>query len=159
MISLATTDDVSALSDLLSVLFTQEAEFVANESAQKKGLLAIIENESIGKVLKLEIDGKIVGMVNLLYTISTALGMRVAILEDMIIDPSSRGSGFGGILLDAAIAQAIADKCARITLLTDRDNVSAMRFYGRRGFIESPMVPLRLMLDLKKPNNAMHPSR
>ncbi|ADG67297.1 GCN5-related N-acetyltransferase [Planctopirus limnophila DSM 3776] len=147
MISLATTDDIPALSELLSILFTQEAEFVANPSAQSAGLKAIIENPSVGRILKFEIEGEIIGMVNLLYTVSTALGARVAILEDMVVNPSQRSHGLGGLLLDAAIQQASQDGCRRMTLLTDCDNTKAMRFYERRGFIRSPMVPMRLLLN------------
>ena len=100
--------------------------------------------------LKLAIDGRIVGMVNLLYTISTALGRRVAILEDMIVDPNFRASGFGAVLLEAAIQQATKEGCGRITLLTDHDNTRAIRFYERKGFIQSPMIPLRLLLNPKE---------
>jgi GNAT superfamily N-acetyltransferase len=85
-------------------------------------------------------------MVNLLYTVSTALGARVAMLEDMVVTRQQRGGGIGTLLLQAAIALARADGCQRITLLTDTDNASAHRFYRRHGFVASPMVPFRLML-------------
>ena len=41
---------------------------------------------------------------------------------------------------------ARAAGCSRITLLTDATNESAMRFYGRAGFVGSLMVPFRLSL-------------
>jgi ribosomal protein S18 acetylase RimI-like enzyme len=34
----------------------------------------------------------------------------------------------------------------RVTLLTDRSNEAAQRFYERSGFVPSPMIPLRLAL-------------
>jgi hypothetical protein len=54
MISLATIADVPRLYELLSLLFTQEAEFELTPEAPKAGLEAILENFSIGRILKLE---------------------------------------------------------------------------------------------------------
>jgi GNAT superfamily N-acetyltransferase len=85
-------------------------------------------------------------MVNLLYTVSTALGDRVALLEDMVVSPNVRGSGVGSRLLEQAIQLARLDGCKRITLLTDRANEPAQRFYQKHGFVSSVMVPLRLSL-------------
>ena len=82
-------------------------------------------------------------MVNLLYTVSTALGDRVAILEDMIVDRDARGRGLGSRLMTEAISTCETDGCLRITLLTDGDNTAAQQFYRRFGFERSPMVPLR----------------
>ena len=146
-IDLATLDDIPALNSLLDVLFTQEAEFEPDAAAQERGLRAIIENPRVGAILVVRDGCGIQGMVNLLFTVSTALGLPVALLEDMVIAPAARGSGTGSRLLEAAIAHARQRGCARITLLTDADNSSAQRFYARHGFARSPMVPLRLSLD------------
>lgn len=139
--------DVGALCDLLAELFQQEAEFAANRQLQSTGLSKIIEDESIGIILVAESDTGIVGMVNLLFTISTALGGKVALLEDMVVDPAFRGQGLGSILLDSAVELCRKQDCKRIALLTDDDNIAAQRFYERKGFRRSSMVPLRKILD------------
>lgn len=146
LIEKATSVDIPALSDLLSVLFSQEAEFTPNAEAQQKGLAQIIDNPEIGVVLVARQGDQMVGMVNLLFTISTALGERVALLEDMVVSPVSRGTGVGTKLLSEAISFARVQGCKRITLLTDRSNESAQRFYAKQGFVVSGMVPLRLFL-------------
>jgi GNAT superfamily N-acetyltransferase len=145
-IETATTEDIPRLNELLTMLFTQEADFRPDPVRQSAGLRLIIENPATGHILVLREGLAIVGMVNLLYTISTALGGRVAILEDMIIDPGYRGGGAGSRLFDGAIAFAKEQGCRRITLLTDRTNNGAIRFYERHGFTLSEMVPLRLLL-------------
>jgi GNAT superfamily N-acetyltransferase len=145
-IELATIEDIPRLNELLTILFTQEADFLPDPVKQSSGLQLIIENPATGHILVLREEGVIVGMVNLLYTVSTALGDRVAILEDMIIDPGCRGGGAGSRLLDGAIAFAKEQGCQRITLLTDRTNNGAIRFYEHHGFMLSEMVPLRLLL-------------
>lgn len=140
----ATLDDIPALCALLSQLFTQEAEFKPDEAAQRRGLNAIIEHPEVGVILVAREGPDIVAMVNLLFTVSTALGERVALLEDMVVAPGARGQGTGSALLTHAIAWAQDQGVRRITLLTDGDNHAAQRFYAQHGFEASTMVPMRL---------------
>jgi GNAT superfamily N-acetyltransferase len=146
-IELATVTDIPELTTLLSLLFSQEAEFQPDLEAQYRGLSTIISHPEIGEILTIRThDDSIVGMINLLYTVSTALGERVALLEDMVVLPQFRGAGAGSKLLQAAIAHARASGCKRITLLTDGDNEAAQKFYSNHGFTASTMVPFRLKL-------------
>lgn len=147
MIREATIADVPALAGLLAELFAQEAEFTPEAERQHRGLAAIISNPAVGCILLAEDNGRAVGMVNLLFTISTARGTPVAILEDMVVSRNERGHKTGSALMTAAIARARAQGCSRITLLTDQDNLPAQRFYARFGFTRSAMTPYRLMLD------------
>ncbi|MEZ5451464.1 MAG: GNAT family N-acetyltransferase [Thiothrix sp.] len=142
----ATLADIPALCRLLDRLFTQEAEFQSDRAAQERGLTAIISQPHVGHILVARQDDETVGMVNLLYTVSTALGGRVALLEDMVIASEVRGQGVGSTLLAAAIDHARQQGCLRITLLTDLDNHVAQAFYRKQGFNTSAMMPMRLML-------------
>lgn len=144
-VTLATTADINDLAQLLHSLFSQDIEFTPDLEKQKAGLQQIIENPTIGEILVLKTDDRTLGMVSLLYSISTALGGKVAILEDMIIAEGFRQSGYGKQLLHEAIAFAKQRNCLRITLLTDFDNETAIRFYQRSGFNLSKMIPLRLV--------------
>jgi GNAT superfamily N-acetyltransferase len=147
-IHIATPADIDDLCKLLAILFSQEAEFEVDAAAQQQGLATIIGNPDIGKIL-LARDGNgiAVGMVNLLFTVSTALGERVALLEDMVVTREARGAGAGSQLMKQAVDTARAAGCRRITVLSDRDNHAAHRFYQRHGFALSAMIPLRLALD------------
>lgn len=142
----ATHSDIPALADLLAVLFAQESEFTPDRAVQIRGLARIIDNPDIGEVFLCKLDGKPVAMLNLLYTVSTALGETVALLEDMVVDPACRGGRIGARLLTHAIEHARQKGCRRITLLTDADNAAAQRFYTRQGFARSGMVAMRLHL-------------
>ncbi len=146
-INLATAKDIPAMSALLGILFSQEAEFQPDENAQYRGLVSIINQPELGVIIVARKGGEVLGMVSLLYTISTALGSRVAILEDMVVSPNARGSGVGTKLLQYAIQFARLKGCQRITLLTDADNTSAHSLYQKQGFTPSAMIPFRLALD------------
>lgn len=141
----ATIEDRQHLVQLLNFLFEQEADFSPNTALQEKGLESIITDENKGHILIMEHQGRPIGMVNLLYTISTALGAKVALLEDMIIHPNFRHQGLGSRLLQAAIKHAKDIGCRRITLLTDLDNYTAQEFYQKHGFQSSAMKPYRLL--------------
>jgi GNAT superfamily N-acetyltransferase len=142
----ATHSDIPRLCELLAILFTQEAEFSPNPELQAEALQAILDSPETGTILVLRETDGIVGMVSLLYTVSTFLGGRVALLEDMVVEPAQRGKGRGGEIVQGAIEHARKAGCRRITLLTDGHNVAARRFYEAVGFKQSFMQPYRLHL-------------
>jgi len=145
--SIACLNELPELIELLNDLFTQDIEFAPDYNKQKTGLEAIIQNPEIGEILVLKVDDRIVGMVSLLYSISTALGGKVAIIEDMIIRKDYRGKGIGKELLAQAIAFSKKRDCLRLTLLTDFNNDVAIRFYRQFGFKQSEMIPMRLVFN------------
>jgi len=146
-IAVAQQKDIQELCQLLAILFSQEEDFKPDYAAQSRGLGLIIADPKVGHILIARQNEVVIGMVNLLYTISTALGDRVALLEDMVVHPDARGTGAGSLLLKQAIELARSNGCRRITLLTDRTNEAAQRFYKRHGFTLSAMIPLRLLLE------------
>lgn len=143
-IARAHIEDIPALCTLLALLFNQEAEFKPDAALQAQGLQEIIDHPERGQILVMRDQSRLVGMVNLLFTVSTALGGKVALLEDMVVQPDYRGTGAGTALLQAAIEQAKTSGCRRITLLTDADNAGGQRFYQRQGFCLSDMRVMRL---------------
>ncbi len=140
----ATEADLDELSELLGELFAQESDFRPDKDKQLRGLRLIFEQPNRGRVFVLRCDGAIVGMINLLFTISTAEGGFVILLEDLVIHKKHRGKAFGSKLLDYAIEFAKQKNFLRITLLTDRPENVAQEFFRRHGFVESSMIPMRL---------------
>jgi GNAT superfamily N-acetyltransferase len=142
----AGTGDVPQLCALLVLLFSQEADFKPDHDRQNRGLALIIEQPEVGRIYCATAGDSIIGMVNVLFTISTAEGGRAAWLEDMVVHPDWRGKGIGQQLLLEATNQARAAGCSRLTLLTDAGNRSAIRFYEKAGFVHSRMKPMRFYL-------------
>jgi GNAT superfamily N-acetyltransferase len=143
-------EDIKELCRLLHQLFTQEAEFLPDEMSQEIALKKIISDESVGEIFVAQKNDEIVAMVNILYTVSTALGAKAAILEDMIVDKHYRGQDIGSFLMDFALKCIKIKGCMRVTLLSDSDNFKAHKFYEKHGFVKSAMIPFRKVIDVSK---------
>src|SRR6266511_4412002 len=142
----ATEADLDELSEMLGELFTQESDFRPDKEKQLRGLRLIFEQPRRGRVFVLRRDGAIVGMINLLFTISTAEGGFVILLEDLVIHKEYQGKGYGSKLLQYAIDFAKQKNFLRITLLTDRPENVAQAIFRKHGFVESSMIPMRLLI-------------
>jgi len=143
---LAAFEDIPALCNLLKILFEQEEEFCFEQDKQENALKTLLGSPELGHIFVIEISNKIVGMVTILYTFSTALNEKVGILEDMIIAPDHQNQGLGSALIDYALVFAKSQGLKRITLLTDSTNIKAYRFYEKNNFSCSKMVPFRKIL-------------
>jgi ribosomal protein S18 acetylase RimI-like enzyme len=141
----ATLDDLPKLADLLYDLFSQEADFTPNREKQLRGLKLILEQPNRGRIFVLRNENRIIGMLNLLITISTAEGGFVLLLEDLIVHSNHRRQGYGRRLLRHAIEFAQKKNFLRITLLTDKPNEAAKKLFLAEGFTESDMVPMRIL--------------
>jgi GNAT superfamily N-acetyltransferase len=142
-ISLAGESDLPALANLLKELFTFEAEFQPDRQKQLAGLKLVLDNPDLGRLFVMRVDGKVAGMANALITVSTAEGARVLLLEDVIVRAEYRGHGLGRKLIQHVLDWAKAEGMMRVTLLADKDNISALGFYERLGFRYSSMRVLR----------------
>ena len=140
----ALSSDISECAELLEILFSQEHEFTPDAEAQSRALSMIIGNPDLGRIFVCEVDdGVIAGMVMLLFTVSTFLGKKVALLEDMVVAPQWRQKGLGSLLINHAMEFARKEGLGRVTLLTDGDNEAAQQFYQSKGFSKSGMAVFR----------------
>lgn len=144
MIAEASIRDIPALCDLLSELFAQESDFQPDRDKQIAGLRLIVENPQYGKIFVMRREGTVVGMVNLLLSISLRWGGRMILLEDMIVRADCRGQGLAAALLSHAIAYARSIGAVQITLFTDAENRRAISLYERMGFCYSGNSPMRI---------------
>lgn len=142
----AADTDIDAMADLLHELFTLESDFRPQREKQLAALRWILDHPDHGRLFVLRDAGRVIGMANALISISTAEGGPVLILEDVIVAASHRGAGHGRRLIEHVLAWAAAEGMSRVTLLADRDNIAALRFYRMLGFDESAMVVRRRRL-------------
>jgi GNAT superfamily N-acetyltransferase len=143
----ATLEDLPQLTDLVTTLFSVSGDFVPDHALQERGLRLILEQPNRGRIFVVRNDDQIFGMVNLLFTISTARGGFVILLEDVVIHPDHRGQGYGTMLVNYVVEFAKKKHFKRITLLTDRISAESQEFFKKQGFEYSSMIPMRRIID------------
>ena len=143
----ATIEDLPALTELVMNLFTLSGDFSPDRAVQERGLQLILEQPNRGRIFVVRNHDQIFGMVNLLFTLSTACGGFVILMEDVVIHPDHRGQGYGTMLVDYVAEFAKKKHFKRITLLTDRISAESQAFFTKRGFDYSKMIPMRRIID------------
>lgn len=143
----ATIEDLPALTELVMELFAASGDFSPDRTVQEKGLQLILEQPNRGRIFVLRNNHRIFGMVNLLFTISTARGGFVILMEDVIVHPNHRGQGYGTMLLKHVVDFAKQKNFKRITLLTDKISEESQEFFRKNGFEHSNMIPMRRIID------------
>jgi ribosomal protein S18 acetylase RimI-like enzyme len=130
--------DISAMAQLLSELFTIEDDFIIDTDKQIRGLQLLLQHPDT-TVLVAETSGHLIGMVSMQPLISTAMGERVGLIEDMIVTSDFRRMGIGKSLLGAMIEESKRLGYVRLALGADKRNESAIDFYQTFGFETSNM--------------------
>jgi GNAT superfamily N-acetyltransferase len=145
-IGFAAADDMPALVALLGELFSREADFQPDPEKQRRALDYLVAHPEAGRLFVLREAGRAIGMANALFTVSTAEGGPVLMLEDVIVAAHARGRGLGRQLIAHVLQWARTEGFLRVTLLTDGANAGAQRFYRACGFSRSGMAVYRLGL-------------
>lgn len=143
----ATIEDLPELVRLVGELMELQDDFTPNPEAHERGVALILEQPNRGRIFVLRNDDRIFGMVNLLFTISTAMGGLVILLEDLVIHPDHRGQGYGTMLVDYVADFAKKKNFKRITLLADKMGADSQNFFKKQGFEFANMTPMRRVID------------
>lgn len=89
-------------------------------------------------VLVMEQDGYVIGTYTLYVLPNLSHGGRhLAIVENVVVDASLRGSGHGRALMDDAVRRAKAAGCYKLSLTSHNNRAPAHAFYARIGFTNS----------------------
>lgn len=78
-------------------------------------------------------DDEAVGFATVLWNLSTTRASRVALMNDLYVAPSARGSGLAGRLIGCCLVESDALGIATLEWQTRPDNVGAQRIYERIG--------------------------
>ncbi|MBX3710217.1 MAG: GNAT family N-acetyltransferase [Gammaproteobacteria bacterium] len=85
-----------------------------------------------------ELDNKIVGTFQITFiTYLTYQGGKRALIEEVRVDKSVRGKGFGKMMMEWAIKMAKENGCHLVQLTTNKKRTRALEFYKRLGFVAS----------------------
>lgn len=137
---LATIDDLRAIVQMLAddFLGSQRERF---EDPLPEGYLRAfreIEADTNNELVVAEVDGKVVGTLQLTYTPSISFqGSKRCTVESVRVDERFRGQGIGREMMLWAIGRARVKGCVSMQLTTNNDRIDAHRFYESLGFSRS----------------------
>lgn len=138
-----TTEDIESLVELLGELFAIEADFTPNAERQRQGLTLMLSAPE-ERIVRVAEDGdRIVGMVTGQILVSTAEGGLAALVEDLVVARSHRGTGVGARLLADLEGWARPLGAKRLQLLADKDNGPAQAFYAKAGWTRTNLICFR----------------
>jgi ribosomal protein S18 acetylase RimI-like enzyme len=124
------TDVDDALVDAFAALVPQLSRSAPAPDAAD--LETIVRTPATTLLVARDADGRVVGTLTLaVFRIPT--GVR-AWIEDVVVDATSRGSGVGAALVNAALARAEAAGARTVDLTSRPDREAANRLYLRLGF-------------------------
>jgi GNAT superfamily N-acetyltransferase len=94
--------------------------------------------EVFNKMLLAEVDGKIVGSLQLVFIPGVSRnGTKRALIESVRVRSSARGQNIGTTLMKEAIRLAKENGCGLVQLDSDLRRPRAHLFYRRLGFVQS----------------------
>jgi GNAT superfamily N-acetyltransferase len=125
------------------LLFTLEPDNAFDADKARRGLGMLLAQPDAAALWVAEETGRVIGMCSAQITLSTVEGGPVAWIEDVIVQPSSRGRGVGRQLLEAVAHWASQRGLTRLQLLADRYNVPALAFYQHLAWRETRLMCLR----------------
>jgi GNAT superfamily N-acetyltransferase len=89
----------------------------------------------VAHALIAEVDGKAVGFALYFFNFSTFVGRPGIYLEDLYVEPASRGQGVGRALLTELARVAVREKCGRLEWAVLDWNEPAIGFYKKLGAV------------------------
>jgi len=90
-------------------------------------------------LIALATDGRPVGLVHYIFHAHNWRIEKACYLQDLYVDPATRGTGAGRALIEAVYAAADAAGCPSVWWLTQEFNTTARRLYDRVGVL-TPFV-------------------
>ncbi len=143
----AKEDDIPRICDLLSELFSIEADFTADREKQARGLDLLLQDRSGSSlVVVAETEGAVIGVCSMQTLISTAEGGLAGLIEDLIVQDRYRGNGIGSQLLAWIYRWCMTKNISRLQLLRDAANDQALDFYNQNGWNSTSLVCMRKLL-------------
>jgi GNAT superfamily N-acetyltransferase len=133
----ATTDDLPAILELMRQLgYPNEASTVTE--AHRAALLDIQRTPGQRLLVIEDGSGRVVGTAQFMILPNLSRdALPRAVIENVCVDESVRGRGFGELLSRYCVEQARAAGCFKVALTSNRVRAGAHRFWERQGFAHS----------------------
>ena len=134
----ATEADLPTIVAMLADDEIAESRESASVSDEYRKAFSTMAKEVYNKMLLAEIDGKIVGSLQLVFIPGVSRnGSKRALIESVRVKSSVRGQNVGTALMKEAIRIARENGCKLVQLDSDLRRPRAHLFYRRLGFVQS----------------------
>jgi GNAT superfamily N-acetyltransferase len=134
----ATVDDLPRLHELLvqlSQLGERPEQTRTTVTDAERAALQLLSDSRQTACLVVEAEGQVQGTLTVYLLANLSHGGRpMGIIENLVVDESCRGRGFGRRLMQAAEERLFAAGCYKIGLTSNRRRTDAHRFYERLGY-------------------------
>ncbi|MFL5845862.1 MAG: GNAT family N-acetyltransferase [Solirubrobacteraceae bacterium] len=98
-----------------------------------RALLADPLSEGVQLLARDDETGGATGFATVFWTWSTLNASRIAVMNDLFVDPAARGTGLADALIDASRAEARTNGAVWLGWQTAKDNHRAQKVYDRVG--------------------------
>ena len=144
LVTPADLDDLAVLMGAYCVFYETEPR-EAEMRKLAEALLADPVREGVQLIAR-NPAGNAVGFATVYWTWSTLDACRLAVMNDLFVDPVARGTGLADALIHACAEQARAHECKRLGWQTAKDNHRAQAVYERVGAERSEWLDYELVL-------------
>ncbi|KQP69917.1 GCN5 family acetyltransferase [Methylobacterium sp. Leaf112] len=127
------------IEDLDALVALEHAAF-SSDRAERRAIRHAIRSPSMTVLVALADDGEGPAMLVGAATLERRRGSRNARLSSIAVSPARAGLGLGGLVLDAAEADARAHGCTHLRLEVRADNGAGIRLYERRGYTRFAVI-------------------
>lgn len=142
MIRKATSNDITAISELYREQFREMAKLVPyfiKEGDQSKEFIESTISGTDSDILVCEDNSKVVGFILLQAKkrpdFPFVIQGRYCYIMDIIVTENSRGQGFGTALMNSAKEWSKEQNCIFLNLDVLTNNTTAIRIYEKLGFV------------------------
>lgn len=136
-------EDIDAMIDLISIIFSIEKDFSVDVAKQRRGLEMFLEYPNGRYLIVAEQQQKVIGMCSAQMLVSTAEGGWKAVIEDVVVAESFRGKGIGKGMLDVLAEWAMRHGARRMDLLADSNNANGLNFYNHMQWKQTNLIALQ----------------
>jgi GNAT superfamily N-acetyltransferase len=133
LIRSAQSDDLNVLTELMYEYIVDFYKRPKPPIEKVQNLIKMLSDHHEGIQFVAQHDEKLVGFATLYFSYSTLRAEKVAIMNDLYVIESERGSGVATELFKACHQYSKEYDCAYMSWVTASDNKRAQRFYEKMG--------------------------
>lgn len=126
-------DDLDSFLRLMNAHADFEKMDRPSEEARQRLVDHLLSDPPKYQAFLASIDGRDVGYAVTYEAYSSFVAHTTLFLEDIFVESDYRGRGFGRVMFDHLVEEAIRSGCGRMEWMVQSWNEGAIRFYERRG--------------------------